>query len=904
MHKAIVIALAIVLMVTAGSPGLALAGPAGQNAPAIDGIVITSIPSWGQAYRKGDKIRVAVSFTETVTVTGAPQLALTIGSQTRQAAYDSSDTTPKALYFEYTVQSSDSDTDGISINTNALTLNGGTITSTGTLLTAELLRIPRALPAQPQHKVSGIENSVPSFAGSAGLAYEATVGTRSQHRIPTKATGGDGGLTYTLSNTGLLAPCATAPGPSGASGVGGSSESLLPGGITYAPPSATDTHGGIITVAANTAAMPATCFRLVAQDSDRLRGLDDVGMLHFSIAVLNDYDVDNDGLIDVGSLAKLNAIRWDLDGDGNVVATDVATYKSAFPNAMAGMGCLRDHDDDTATPKVAGCIGYELTRGLDFDKNNDGKIDADDDYWNGGKGWAPIGDATKPFTATFDGNGNTLSNLFIKDQTNNDRGLFGVTGTGCQVERLGLQNVNVTGYNNVGGLVGRHGCAISSSYATGSVTGRGNVGGLAGYSSGPISASYATGSVTSSYAEVGGLVGNNDGGAISTSYATGSVTSSYHNVGGLVGSNYAGAISTSYATGSVTGTANVGGLVGNNSMLGNNSATISASYAAGSVTGSSYRVGGLVGRNSATISTSYATGSVTSSYHNLVGGLVGYSSGTISASYWDTGTTGQSTSAGGTGKTSRDLQSPNGYSGIYATWNLNLDGVAGNDNPWHFGANRQYPVLNYGGLAPSQQRRTAIRSDNWNAPVVGEPVVASLDVTGATGITWQWQSSTNGSTWTDIANATSSTYLPVAADAASGGKFLRAKATFTTSGSSRTLITVNTAKVIAARTAAATTAVPGLVPVVGVGIRYDLPVTGAADHAWRWQRCDNAGMTTNCVYPAASTTATAEYTPVAGDVGKYLRAYVYYAANDAGKTWTRTETPVLGPVVAAPAASP
>ena len=29
-----------------------------------------------------------------------------------------------------------------------------------------------------------------------------------------------------------------------------------------------------------------------------------------------DYDQDDDGLIEVNSLARLNAIRWDLDGDG------------------------------------------------------------------------------------------------------------------------------------------------------------------------------------------------------------------------------------------------------------------------------------------------------------------------------------------------------------------------------------------------------------------------------------------------------------------------------------------------------------------------------------------------------------------------------------------------------------
>ena len=37
-----------------------------------------------------------------------------------------------------------------------------------------------------------------------------------------------------------------------------------------------------------------------------------------SAQTTTDYDTDNDGLIEVDSLAKLNAIRWDLNGDGVV----------------------------------------------------------------------------------------------------------------------------------------------------------------------------------------------------------------------------------------------------------------------------------------------------------------------------------------------------------------------------------------------------------------------------------------------------------------------------------------------------------------------------------------------------------------------------------------------------------
>ena len=153
-------------------------------------------------------------------------------------------------------------------------------------------------------------------------------------------------------------------------------------------------------------------------------------MLNFSVVVLTDYDPDDDGLINVDSLAKLNAIRWDLNGDGNVSEADQSKYETAFTNRMAGMGCLRDHDANTATAKVAGCTGYELTANLDFDENNDGRITgADDDYWNGGKGWAPIGDATTPFTATFNGNNNTISHLFINSTDGAANiGLFGVIG--------------------------------------------------------------------------------------------------------------------------------------------------------------------------------------------------------------------------------------------------------------------------------------------------------------------------------------------------------------------------------------------------------------------------------------------------------------------------------------------
>ena len=65
---------------------------------------------------------------------------------------------------------------------------------------------------------------------------------------------------------------------------------------------------------------------------------------------------------------------------------------------------------------VDGCSGYELLADLDFDTDGDGAVDSDDDYWNDGDGWEPIGWDSRGFSrffnAAFDGNEHTLSNLF------------------------------------------------------------------------------------------------------------------------------------------------------------------------------------------------------------------------------------------------------------------------------------------------------------------------------------------------------------------------------------------------------------------------------------------------------------------------------------------------------------
>jgi hypothetical protein len=141
-------------------------------------------------------------------------------------------------------------------------------------------------------------------------------------------------------------------------------------------------------------------------------------------------------------------------------------------------------------------------------------------------------------------------------------------------------------------------------------------------------------------------------------------------VGGLVGANggslardgsrLGGTVSKCHSAGAVTGTQYVGGLVGWNV------GTIRDSYAAGSVAGNS-GVGGLAGINGSiglldmdypgTVSNCYSVCAVRAPAHGAGGGLLGCNEcGEVMYCFWDVQTSGQTTSAGGTGKTTGEMR--------------------------------------------------------------------------------------------------------------------------------------------------------------------------------------------------------------------------------------------------------
>ena len=464
------------------------------------------------------------------------------------------------------------------------------------------------------------------------------------------------------------------------------------------------------------------------------------------------YDADGDRLIEISNLEQLDAVRYDLS-DGNGRPDDDANardYGRAFPTSSGESVCDR------------ACQGYELTRSLDFNDPDSYAAGAVNPEWDGGDGWEPMGDNSNRLNTQFEGNGHTVSNLYIHRQDTDSVGLFGRVGASGVIGNLGVVNAEIAGRRYVGILAGWNGGEITGSHATGSVRGTSYyVGGLVGWNeSGVITASYASGSASGD-AHVGGLAGYNSRGAITASYATGSASASSGSVGGLVGSNVnGGAITESYATGDVSGGDSVGGLVGSNGyrssitvsyatgdvsgtglyvggLVGDNSGPVVAAYATGGVSGGRQQAGGLVGRNNGgSITASYAIGSV-SGGGSFVGGLVGRdtSNGDITDSYWNTDVFGEGEF--GEGHTTAQLQSPTGYTGIYRDWNADLDNADRNDDDatgaddfWDFGSSSQYPALkadfNRDGTATAAefggQGRTAPVT-----PVPGPTVDLSLD---------------------------------------------------------------------------------------------------------------------------------------------------------------------------------
>ena len=348
-------------------------------------------------------------------------------------------------------------------------------------------------------------------------------------------------------------------------------------------------------------------------------------------------DRDNDGLIEICWIEGLDAIRYQLDGSNYKVSSEA--------NALT----ISDGCDYNSTGR---CRGYELEKDLDFSEST---------YSN----WIPIGNSNTPFTAIFNGNNHTISNLKIDAPTVHHIGLFGKTENSTIIA-IGLLNVDISGATSVGSLAGINEGTISNSYATGTVKGLHTVGGLVGFNRGNIFNSYAKADISGNLS--GGFVGRQESRddtvpSIENSYADSMLISDNNQIGGFIGLLASGIIKNTYTTSLIdSDRRHVGGFVATP-----NGGTIFNSYAAFNVTGGE-QVHGFAGP----LSGPHLNDRVENE---------------ILHSYWDSQKSGIETNArGGSSKTTVELKTTQIGNGIYANWSK---------DDWYSGTDYDYPILKY-----------------------------------------------------------------------------------------------------------------------------------------------------------------------------------------------------------------
>ena len=291
------------------------------------------------------------------------------------------------------------------------------------------------------------------------------------------------------------------------------------------------------------------------------------------------------------ALLCLPVVSWgqdtkpsDMNGDGT--ATTPFELDSADDLKWFQTQIDREHTDYCAILTA----DIDLNPGFTFNADGSYEPSSGTPY-----GWTPIGedfvvkvsefdDTNKAYTGTFNGNGHTISGIYIINQSSNvNKALFAGIDDDGVIQNLGIINSFISGGSYIGGICGTNEGTIQNCYNTGivisddenaNITGGANVGGICGYNrGGTIENCYNTGLIQSFVKRVGGICGYNTG-TIRNCYNTQNVAASGVSgnedaegtfVGGICGYNSNGSIENSFSTGkpsSGTGNPSVGGICG------------------------------------------------------------------------------------------------------------------------------------------------------------------------------------------------------------------------------------------------------------------------------------------------------------------------------------------------------
>ena len=187
--------------------------------------------------------------------------------------------------------------------------------------------------------------------------------------------------------------------------------------------------------------------------------------------------------------------------------------------------------------------------------------------------WMPIGNATKQFAGKFDGNGKTISGLYV-NATTEYAGMFSVTTASSEVGNFRLENSYISSDQSyLGAIAGIGNGTFNKIYSNATVVGNSFIGGMIGGTNGAVSISecWLEGKVVGVDIK-GGFIGRVNGGSVSISNCLNKMNVLYttenlskgNQVGGYAGMvwNADFAIADSLSVGSVKAVDNAGSLVG------------------------------------------------------------------------------------------------------------------------------------------------------------------------------------------------------------------------------------------------------------------------------------------------------------------------------------------------------
>ena len=247
---------------------------------------------------------------------------------------------------------------------------------------------------------------------------------------------------------------------------------------------------------------------------------------------------------------------------------------------------------------------------------------------NPDQGWQPVGTSSAPFKGILDGNGKTISGLWINRSNTSCVGLFGYCYA-ATIKNLTIKDAEINGNTYVGVISGYDEDGdVSNCILSGKVHSVEYVGGCTGYTYYGIfkGISSSVDIIGGNY--TGGIAGAKDHDAANTCFYNcfvNSTISGINKVGGILGleSKYCKISNCGYV-GSISGTSNVGGICGYTSGYTNNSSssTIKGSYAVAYVRGTGENTGGLIGYSQSPVEDCYFSGRVIG--QKYTGGLIGY----------------------------------------------------------------------------------------------------------------------------------------------------------------------------------------------------------------------------------------------------------------------------------------